>query len=323
MNSSQAYQILGLDPGSSKDELKSKFRKLAAQYHPDRNKDPGAEDKFKEINSAYQLLEKGETSSDSVFGSGINIDLTNFTNFPFSNPFFGFKNHVVPVIKINLTFVESVLGCEKEFTFLQNDKCGECQGSGKKVIGKCTYCNGSGGSESAFRRVGANVRFFNMCRHCKGTGGTSEQCGLCLGKCTQEKETSRKVKLPFGLQNGERIKISGAGDFISKTNGGDIYSDILLDITVEPEPNMILSEHNVISTLEVSLLEALKGTTKTVKTVRGEIILKIKSGLKNGDTIRLAKYGAGSIGDHLFNLNVKYPEDTKGLIEFLEKEKES
>ena len=313
MNSQEAYKILGLEDGADKEAINNAFRQLAKKYHPDRNKDnPEAENKFKEINSAYQYLNNPQPEHN-FSGSG-SVNMQDFINQAFRNGGFGgfggnpFQNmHQVPhsVGYVTITFVESVLGVEKELEIDQNISCNDCQGNGfKQSGGDCGVCKGSGQKKADFSR--GNMVFIQPCNKCHGTGKNLTPCNSCPNQCGYTtSKVSVKVGIPGGVVDGNVLRIP---------NG-------LIKISVAPDPDMSLVEGNVVSNIEISLLEALKGVSKKVRTVKGEMNLKIPSKIKNSNSVQVYGYGVNGQGNHIFNVKVNYPENDKieELIKILEK----
>jgi len=322
MNLSEAYNILGVNPGATQDEIKTAYKKLALKHHPDLNKDnqKEAETKFKEINEAMQTIERGEEPAQfhQWAHDGANFNQQVFINFE------GFHSQRTkrkdPIIHTNITFVESVLGCERDISYTRYVKCDKCSGNGiiHNKSGTCKVCKGVGRVESAFSRN--NTRFFSTCKACHGAGTDSEECKDCGGEGSVEKAEQHKLQFPCGLTDLQIIRVSGAGNFVQyHPQIGDMHSDVFIRVHVEPDKDMMLNGDDVISNIDLTLLEALKGATKAVRTVKGEMKLKIQPGVKHGNQIKVAGYGIGGVGSHLFIANVEYPKDTKELIELLEK----
>ncbi len=320
MNLSEAYNILGVSPSATQDEIKTAYKKLALKHHPDRNKDnqQEAEAKFKEINEAKRIIERGEEPTEQLWADGINFGHQVFINFDS-----GFNTSRVkrqdPIIHTNITFIESVLGCERDISYTRYVKCNKCLGKGL-IYNKstsCKVCKGVGRVESAFGKN--NTRFFSTCKACHGAGCDSEKCKDCNGEGAVEKTEQQKLQFPCGLEDSQIIRVSGAGNFVQyHPQIGDMHSDVFIRVYVESDKDMTLNDGDVISNIDLTLLEALKGTTKSVRTVKGEMKLKIQPGIKHGNQIKIANYGVGGIGSHLFITNVEYPENTKELIELLE-----
>jgi len=320
MNLHEAYETLGLDESASEEDINKAFRKLAAKHHPDKNKDnqEESEAKFKKINEAAQIL-KNPPSEPEFMNAPRWSNVPNFVHF---SSFNRQPNHPPPQVHLTISFEESVLGCEREIQFTRYVKCTLCNGAGLVLeVDKCERCNGAGMQTSSFQRSSSSVRFMTPCMSCNGTGRKSHKCSTCLGSGDIPEQATHKVNIPGGLHNGEQVRLSRAGNYLVSEGPAQFFSDVYIIVSVTPDKEMVLDhEGNVHSTIKLSLLEALKGTKKKVRTVKGSLTLNIRAGIKNGNTIKAGSYGARSRGDHLFDINVDYPNDIKPLIELLEKQ---
>lgn len=308
MNNKQAYEILGIDSSASEDEIRKAFRQQAAKHHPDKNKDPGAVDRFKEINNAYKFLttpkDPGSDFVSRSWNSGISV--------------VRHIQHPTLVIRLELSFQEAVLGCSKSIPMARQFKCEACGGNGFfSTHDNCSGCDGKGRKVA----VQGTVTVVMNCPQCQGIGRQQNDCSECLGVGTKLTEKNFDVSLPGGLLDGQSVRLKGGGHYQSTPFGAG-YSDAYISAKVNPEPNMRLVGPNVISTLELPLLEAVKGTTKTVTTVHGECELEIPRCSRNKDEV--IKKGKGAVmqmsttGDHIFVLDVKYPDDIEKLTKALE-----
>lgn len=332
-----AYKELELEPGASADEVKKAFRKLAAKHHPDKHKDdPNAEQKFKRINRAKQIIDNPQKELKQPMGGGggwggfdpSNIDFgdgpvhINFGNMAKRR---GPKQRPNPIVDVHLTFKESIDGVSKEISYKRYTKCNSCNGEGGKPgTSKCSRCDGQG----HFTQRQGNVVMKAACPTCNGTGKDFEECKDCQGWGTIPQTINTKIQLPFGLRNGQIIQANGGGNYIGQQSHGffgggaaiDAFGNAILRIHVQEDPDMKLDEsgQNVVSDINLTLLEALKGKNVKVKTLKGEMTLKVRPGAKNGQTIVAKGYGTGGMGNHIFNVNVEYPESTEKLIGFLE-----
>ena len=318
MNLSEAYSILGLKAGASEKDVKSAFKKLAFKHHPDQNQDKEkeAEKKFKEINEAVQVIEGGEELISDV-GQHYHQQRRLIIYVP---P----VRRDAPVVIVNLTFEESVLGCTKKIEYSRHVSCKECDGRGIKLdhSSKCVKCSGNGEIRKTTRHAGAVFVQIATCMACQGSGYKNEKCLACHRSGTEVSKESTRIEILPGMSHGQMIRIRGVGNFHQfRSDYGFIYGDAFIKANVASDKDMKVEGTDVISTLDITLLESLKGTSKKVRTVKGEMTLKVRAGVKNKADIRVGGYGVGGFGAHLFSINVKYPEDTKSLIEFLEKEK--
>lgn len=321
----EAYKELELKPGASSDDVRKAFRKLAAKHHPDKHKDnPDAEKKFKRINRAKQIIDnpQKELRGSSSFGDDIGFDPVEiFRNMRRSGP----KRKPNPVIDVHLTFKESIDGVKKNISYKRFEKCHSCNGNGGvKTSNNCQTCSGVG----VFSRKQGNVVMQTQCPACNGTGKEIENCSSCNGDGVVEKDVSTTMELPFGLRDGQTIGASGGGNFVGVQQNPffgsvtDAYGDAILRIHVEKDPDMRLdpSGKHVESDISLTLLEALEGKNVKVRTLKGDLTLKVKAGAKNGQQIVAKGYGSGGMGNHIFNVSVEYPENVDKLINYLKNE---
>ena len=313
MKLSESYKILELPETATQDETKKQFKKLAAQFHPDVNKASDAEAKFKKINEAYECVKagKGNEREDTGF---------NYDNI---NPFGGFVNFQQQNVlqadhietHLSISFKESVLGCKKEVKYKRNIKCNDCKGSGNLSINNgCKKCDGKGKFISQQR----GMIIMNVCDMCHGKNNVVS-CPSCKGDCFKQSDISLSRTVPPGLIDGNILRIQNKGNFAGSImmGLGDSYSDLFCHIHVTTEDGLHIEGNNVISTLNISLLEALQGTTHKVKTIFGdkEVIVNPKS--KHRDEIVISNCGVGGNYDQKVILNINYPENIDKLINIL------
>jgi len=315
MNTQEAYKILDLTSDTSPEDAKKRYRELTRKYHPDVNKEDGAEDKFKKINEAYQVVSTGKsTDREDVLPPQHNP----FGGFPFGNPFGG-QHRVIRAEHIDLrtqiSFVESVLGCRKEINYHRKSKCTECDGQGeKKVNNGCTTCGGQG---QIVGRQG-NMIFTRTCDKCWGKTQTVS-CVPCNATGMTDATSSVSVTVPGGVVNGNTLRLGGMGHYIGNIMGNDTFTDVMLYIRVLPMGNLSIQGMDVISPLSISLLEALQGVVKSVITIDGEKEVIIQSLSRNKDEVSLPRLGVNRTGSHKVVLDVSYPEDIiPDLVEILQ-----
>ena len=350
------YKILGIDKNASQDEVKKAFRKLAHEHHPD--KQGGNDAKFKEANEAYSVLgdEKKRQQYDT-FGSagpgggggGFNGDFGGFDFSGFSQGGFGGSGVEFDLgdmfgdifgggrqrqkrgsdisVDIELPFKESIFGIEKTIVINKTSACSECHGNGAKKGSKmktCLSCGGKGKVTELKRSIIGSFQTTRTCETCHGSGSIPEEkCGTCYGSGVLKKNQEIKVKIPAGIEDGEMVRLSGAGEAISGGTAGDLY----IKIHVQEHPIWTKEGINLVADLDVKLSDALLGATYPFETLDGSIDLKIPEGVAFGEILRIKGKGVPSNrgkGDALVRVNIVMPKrlskDTKKAIENLKKD---
>ena len=294
------YEILEISRNASGDEIKKAFRKLALKYHPDRNAgDKEAEQKFKQINEAYQVLSDeqkrsiydryGKEGLEGRFGSGggfsADFDLSDIFDSFFGGGFGASsrqrkrrseKYSADLEIPINLEFNEAVFGCEKEIKFDQKVPCPTCNATGSKD-GKnktCQHCGGSG-------RITRGNGFMNIvqeCPYCHGSGEViSEPCPYCNAKAYKFQQQSVKITIPEGVDSGMRMRVAGKGNIGANGVQGDLY----VSINVKEDKHFIRHNDDVYIEIPVFFTQAVLGESIKIPTLRGETELKLPVGAKD------------------------------------------
>jgi molecular chaperone DnaJ len=340
------YKILGVNKSASKDEIKSAFRKLAHEYHPD--KAGGNETKFKEVSEAYTVLgDDNKRKQYDTFGSagptgggqygGFNqgqdfggFDFSQFTQsgngngFEFDlgdifGDFFGGgggrrqkvkKGHDITV-DLDITFAESVFGVEKEFNLTKSAVCSDCGGSGAKKgtdMTTCSSCAGKGKIKETRRSILGNFVTERVCDKCEGSGRIpKEKCGTCHGIGIVKKSETIKVKIPADINSGETVRLSGAGESIKDGVSGDLY----INISVRRDPLFKKEGKNIVTEINIKLSDALLGTKYPLNTLDGEIELKVPEGVNSGEILRIRDKGVPidnrRRGDLLVKIKIKMP----------------
>ncbi|KAF8103358.1 hypothetical protein N665_0188s0296 [Sinapis alba] len=349
------YATLGVPKSANIKEIKSAYRRLARQYHPDVNKEPGATDKFKEISAAYEVLsddqkralydQYGEAGLKSSIGGASGTYTTN--PFDLFETFFGASMGGFPgmdqadfgrtrrtrVTKgddlrydITLELSEAIFGSEKEFDLTHLETCEVCAGTGAKAGSKMRICSTCGGRGQVMRTEQTPFGLFSqvsVCPNCGGDGEIiSENCRKCSGEGRVRIKKSIKVKIPPGVSAGSILRVAGEGD--SGPRGGP-PGDLYVYLDVEDVRGIQRDGINLLSTLSISYLDAILGAVVKVKTVEGDTELQIPPGTQPGDVLVLAKKGAPKLnrpsirGDHLFTVKVTIPNQiSTGERELLE-----
>lgn len=336
------YQILGVSRDVDKDELKRAYRRLARQYHPDVNKESGAEEKFKEINRAYEVLSEPETRSryDRFGEAGVGgaaggsayeySDMGGFADI-FETIFSGFGGGVGtsqgqtrrrngPVrgddlrLDLKLDFRDAVFGGEKQIKIPHLETCNTCNGTGAKPgtgVKTCGTCNGSGQVRRATRTPFGSFAQVSACTTCNGTGQViEEKCTTCHGAGRQQETKKLKITIPPGVDNGTRLRVSGEGD-AGMRNGtpGDLY----VYLFVESDQEFTREGINIRSEITVSYLQAILGCNLQVNTVDGQEELTIPPGTQPNTVLTLENKGVPKLGNpvsrgnHLITVKIDIP----------------
>lgn len=337
---SDYYEILGVEKNATKDEIKSAFRRKARTLHPDVNKAPDAEEKFKELGKAYDTLmddNKRATydryGEDGLKNAGFN------TNGPFEGGFgdlndifnsffggfggFGFGGRPDPNAPqpgddiradVEITFEEAVFGVNKEVKFDHLELCPECGGTGAEKGSKpitCPTCGGTGQVKTVARTPLGAFTQISPCPDCHGTGQKiSNPCKACKGYGKIEKEKKIEIKIPAGVDNHSKIRVSGEGD--AGTNGGRA-GDLYVILHVKPSEYYTRDGVDVYTKLQISPAQAALGDEVVIKTLDGEQKIQIHAGIQNGNTIKIKNAGVPIIsrpsqrGDHIVVVTIKIP----------------
>ena len=327
------YVILGVERSATDADIKKAFRKLAQQWHPDVNTDPAAQERFKEINEAYQVLsDPGRRQTYDMFGKaglgndgGTGFDPSAFGSFSdIFDAFFGGaaggsrRGHPTAGsdlrYDLRITFEEAVRGTEKEIEFPVYGRCETCSGSGAKPGTQpvpCDNCGGRGEIRTTRRTMLGQMVNVTACPKCKGEGKLiSEPCDTCRGEGRTERTRTLHVTIPAGIDEGHQIRLSNEGEIgVRGGPAGSLY--VAVHVTPHPEPRREGTE--LIYEADVSIAQAALGTTIQVPTVDGDEPVEVKAGTQPGTEIRLRGRGVphlrrtGSKGDlHVF-VNVVVP----------------
>jgi len=291
------YDVLGIDREASEMEIKKAFRKLAFRYHPDHNRDDGAEQKFKEINEAYEVLCDPEKRLN--YDRALRHDRTR--TVARRRPVRGDDHHY----SMTITLEEAFTGVGKKLDIVRMEHCSMCQGSGYKpgsTPRQCPVCNGSG----KLRHV-QQIVLFTTCPHCQGEGRVIvDRCPQCRGSGKRKFRRTLMVKLPSGVEDGTEIRLGGEGD--AGTEGGP-PGNIYLHLSVEAHKTFIRLGDDILYNLRINFVQAARGDEVQVPTLDGSVKLKIPSGSKTGDIIILKGKGIPNLhgrgqGNQLVKLTV-------------------
>jgi molecular chaperone DnaJ len=339
------YEVLGLPKDASTEDVKKAFRQQALKFHPDRNKEEDASERFKEVNEAYQVLSDPERRSmydrfghAGVAGNGAGRGFEDFPNFggfgDIFDAFFGGSTRQGPQrgqdleYETTISFMESVFGIEKEFELERMESCSRCKGKRAEPgtnLKTCATCGGSGQVRRVQRMVFGQFQQVTACSTCLGTGQIVETaCTKCKARGTERKRRKIAVEIPAGIEDGTRIVMRGNGE----TGGlGGPAGDLYVYVRVTPDPVFQRHGNDVLSETEINIAQAALGATVTVPTLDGAHELKVPPGTQSGHVFRIRNAGIpylgknGRRGDQLVSLKVAVPtgltERQKALLEEL------
>jgi molecular chaperone DnaJ len=351
------YEILGVNKSASADEIKKAYRKVAMQYHPDRNPgDKGAEEKFKEAAEAYEVLsdtdKKGQYdryghaglsgNGRGFGGGGMNMEDI-FSQFGdvfgddlFGSFFGGGRTRTSRSkgirgsnlrIKIKLTYEEIAKGVTKNIKVKKHVACNTCHGSGAKDKGSvqnCTTCGGSGQVRRVTNTFIGQMQTVTTCPACNGEGTTiTAKCNSCKGEGRVYGEEAMSIEIPAGVQEGMQLNLSGKGNAGER---GGATGDLIILIEEEPHKELQRDGMNVAYDLHVSFPDAVFGTQLEVPTIDGRAKIKIPPGTQSGKIFRLKGKGFPAVnsyqkGDQLIHVNVWTPQNVnaeeKAMLEKL------
>ncbi len=347
MNERDYYDILGVGRNAGDDEIKGAFRKLARQYHPDVNKEPDAEEKFKELNEAYGVLsDRDKRARYDRFGreglgslGGFRDYTTDFADI-FDELFgqFGFSTgrrsgRQTPhrgrdlQMTVTLAFDEAVFGVEREIEFEREETCSHCNGSGAEpgtTPTRCPTCGGQGQVRQMRQTILGQMVQTATCPNCGGRGEIiSSPCKTCRGSGLERKTVHKTVQIPAGVDAGTQIRLAGEGG--PGANGGPNGS-LFLVLDVRPHQFFKRRENDLLLNLDINIAQATLGAEVPVPTLDGEEKLKIPAGTQPGRVFHMKGKGVPHLrrkehrGDQLVIVNVEIPSKlTKEQRELFDK----
>lgn len=343
------YEILEITQSADKETIKKAYRKMALKYHPDRNQgDKEAENKFKLVNEAYEVLSNDEKRAiydrygkdalkGSRFGSGGNSGFNGFEDLRdiFSDFFeesFSSSSHRRKnssdekilsdfMVNLKLTFKEAVFGCKKNIDFSYKHSCKTCNGTGAKdgKLQTCPKCKGRGqvGISQGF------ITFAQTCPDCRGSGEkASEKCSDCKGLGYNESKDSIEINIPEGVDTGMKLRVNAKGNVLKNGTRGDMYVKII----VSEDDTFIRDDDDIYIEFPVFFTQAILGQSIKVPTIRGEATLNLPKGAKDGQRFILEKEGvkdihSSRIGNQIVQIAIKFPnslnDEQKELLEKL------
>ncbi|MCE2472103.1 MAG: molecular chaperone DnaJ [Anaerolineae bacterium] len=331
------YEVLGVSQGADTGEIKSAFRRLARQYHPDVSQEANAEEKFKEINEAYEVLSDDEKRAryDRFGHAGVNgagsgfpgggfggfEDIFDIFNSAFGEQQAGHRRSASRGrdrrVDVTIDFVESVFGVEKEIEFQRLEVCDDCDGSGAAAGTRpttCPRCNGSGEERSVRQTFLGSMVQSHTCPNCGGKGKIIQNpCRNCDGSGRKRKRAVLNVKIPAGISDGLQMQVRGDGDAGER---GAPPGNLFVRVRVKDHAYFKRNEHDIILDIGVNVAQAALGDKITVDTVDGAQELSIPPGTQTGKVFRLRGKGfprlrsdgsSSGRGDQLVYVEVRTP----------------
>ncbi len=340
------YEVLGVSKTASADEIKRAYRQLAKKYHPDINKEPGAEEKFKEINEAYDVL-GDETKRQNYDTYGFNDPSQGFGGAGgFSGGFGGFEDIINQFFGggarsgrqsggrsrgddlekvMTITFEEAVFGTKKTISVTADETCTTCGGTGafsKNDIHTCDRCKGQGTVYVDRQSFFGVQRMQSVCPTCGGRGQSiTKKCEACNGKGRIRKNKNVEVTIPEGIDDGMQLRMSGYG---AAGEGGGEPGDLYIRFKVTPHKQFIREGNDIILNIPISFTQAALGDTIEVPTIKDSVSFKIPAGTQTGTKFRLRGMGvkqlrSNSRGDQYVIVKVETPtnlsSEQKDLLE--------
>lgn len=337
------YEVLGVEKSATDAELKSAYRKLAKKYHPDFNKDnKEAEEKFKEVNEAYEVLSNaekrqkydqfGHAGVDPNFGAGgYGGGFGGFEDFDLGDIFGSFfgggfggggqTRRNAPQrgesLRVNLilTFEEAAFGCTKEINITKTEKCAKCGGNGAEPgtqAETCAACHGTGTVKTTRRTPLGVISQQGVCPTCHGSGKIIKTpCSKCGGTGKERVSKKLSVNVPAGIDDGQTISLRGEGN--AGTNGGP-SGDVLISVSVRPHHILIRDGINTHCEVPITYAQAVLGAEIEVPTLDGKVKYTIPEGTQTGTVFRLRGKGVPVLnssrrGDQLVRVNIEVPKN--------------
>lgn len=322
------YEVLGIDRNASAEEMRSAYRRLAKQYHPDINKGSEAEDHFKEINEAYAVLSDDQRrAAYNRFGhAGVKGMPTDF-GFGFSDifeEFFGFgmgtssrrrspRRGADLRYDLRLDFEEAIFGVEKSIEFSRLETCARCSGNGAEPgtsPTRCSSCNGSGEVRQVRQTFLGSMVNVTTCPACGGRGETvATPCTDCQGRGLEKNRVTKSIEIPAGVDDGTQIRIGGEGE--PGVYGGP-QGDLYVLIHANGHRYFRRRDNDILLDLSINVAQATLGAEITVPTVDGDESIKIPPGTQSGKVIRIKGKGVFKLrrngrGDQIVIISVDIP----------------
>lgn len=327
------YEVLGVSKTATKADIKKAFRTLAKKYHPDLNKSHDAEEKFKELNEAYEVLsDDNKRANYDQFGhdgpsmggfnyAGGGFDGFNFTNMggdidDLINQMFGFagghrssRQHSQTQISLDIelvmriSFIDAIKGGDKKISYNRKKNCSHCHGTGSEDdsgVSECPTCHGTGVVFHETRTMFGVMRSEQICKTCDGTGSIiKNKCTKCKGKKYIDEEITLTITIPAGVDQGDRLTVTGRGNEIGK-NTGNLY----LHVDITPSKYFQRNGNDIYVIGFIDPLIAIIGGKSKVVSPYGEVEITIPANTRYGDHIKVPGYGVKNERKKLFSTSI-------------------
>ena len=312
------YEVLGVPRNASEEDVKKAFRKLALEFHPDRNKSDGATEKFKEISEAYQVLIDPKKRADYDRFGHVGVGANGARGFEGFDVFGGFGDIFDAFFgggptthtrrsaqrgadlqhSVTISFEEAVFGVEKELEIRRSEVCGHCRGGGSEPGHEpaiCTNCTGTGQVRRSHQSIFGQFVQVTTCGTCNGEGKViSHLCSRCRGRGTEVRERKLAVSIPAGIETGTQIRLGGEGEPGSL---GGPPGNLYVSVRVKGHPVFQRDGYDILLRRPVNIAQAALGAPLTVPTLDGEAEITLTEGTQTGDVYRLKGLGVPHIGD--------------------------
>ena len=334
-NQKDYYQVLGVRRNASQEDIRAKFRRLALEYHPDRNSADGAQEKFKEINSAYQVLSDPQRRAQyDRFGHlGVGTGRGTGHGFEGSETFGGFgdifdaffggfgtrtgkspQNGRDIHTTATISFEEAVFGVDREIEIERVEPCSVCKGVGAEpgsTPTQCSHCNGAGQVRRVQRSIFGQFTQVGQCTHCNGAGSTiTNPCSHCRGSARERRSRKIRVNIPPGVADGMQIRLTREGD--AGSHGG-MPGNLYIGLRVKPHEIFLRKDYDILLEFPINFAQAALGDEIEVPTLSGPEVVRIPEGTQSGTEFRIKGKGVpysanGKRGDHLIIVSVVTPK---------------
>ncbi len=336
------YEVLGVSKDADAPTIKRAYRKLAKTYHPDVNKEADAEEKFKEVQEAYDVLSDDnkraaydryghaafDQSAGGFGGGGFQGGFSGFDDMDLGDIFSSFfgggggstrtrstgpRRGQDRYMQVEIDFMDAINGKTLDLKINYDEQCSHCHGTGAETPNDyttCSRCNGTGQIKTQQRTAFGTFVNQSVCPDCQGTGKTVKtKCHQCHGSGYTNKNITVELKIPAGIDSHQQLRVAGKG---ARGSNGGSNGDLYVEIVIKRHPHFVRDGRNILINIPISAPNATLGCEVDVPTPYGEVTLKIPEGTQHGTTLRLKGKGVKDLrsdnyGDELVKIEVKIP----------------